>query len=91
MGVFFILVGVTGLRWGATLARSRGREPAYCRLPLACGSNRFPRWFEPTRSCKTKNTPQKWCFYFGRSDWVRTSDLYVPNVALYQAELHSEN
>ena len=26
----------------------------------------------------------------GRSDWVRTSDLYVPNVALYQAELHSE-
>ena len=30
-------------------------------------------------------------FYCGRSDWVRTSDLYVPNVALYQAELHSEN
>ena len=27
----------------------------------------------------------------GRSDWVRTSDLYVPNVALYQAELHSAN
>ena len=27
----------------------------------------------------------------GRSDWVRTSDLYVPNVALYQAELHSVN
>ena len=30
-------------------------------------------------------------FFIGRSDWVRTSDLYVPNVALYQAELHSEN
>ena len=30
-------------------------------------------------------------FICGRSDWVRTSDLYVPNVALYQAELHSEN
>ena len=29
-------------------------------------------------------------FKIGRSDWVRTSDLYVPNVALYQAELHSE-
>ena len=30
-------------------------------------------------------------YFSGRSDWVRTSDLYVPNVALYQAELHSEN
>ncbi len=29
-------------------------------------------------------------FFIGRSDWVRTSDLYVPNVALYQAELHSD-
>ena len=24
----------------------------------------------------------------GRDDWIRTSDTYVPNVALYQAELH---
>lgn len=30
-------------------------------------------------------------FYNGRSDWTRTSDLYVPNVAFYQAELHSDN
>ena len=30
-------------------------------------------------------------FSFGRSDWTRTSDLYVPNVAFYQAELHSDN
>ena len=28
-------------------------------------------------------------FYVGRSDGIRTSDFYVPNVALYQAELHS--
>ena len=27
----------------------------------------------------------------GRSDGIRTHDLYVPNVALYQAELHSAN
>ena len=27
----------------------------------------------------------------GRSGGVRTHDLYVPNVALYQAELYSEN
>jgi len=26
----------------------------------------------------------------GRGDWIRTSDFYVPNVALYQAELHPE-
>jgi hypothetical protein len=27
---------------------------------------------------------------YGRGDWIRTSDLYVPNVALYQAEPHLE-
>ncbi len=27
---------------------------------------------------------------FGRDDWIRTSDLYVPNVALYQAEPHPD-
>ena len=26
---------------------------------------------------------------FNRRDWIRTSDLYVPNVALYQAEPHA--
>ncbi len=25
----------------------------------------------------------------GRNDWTRTSDLFVPNEAFYQAELHS--
>ncbi len=25
-----------------------------------------------------------------RGDWIRTSDLYVPNVALYQPEPHPE-
>jgi hypothetical protein len=27
---------------------------------------------------------------FGRSERIRTSGFYVPNVALYQAELHSD-
>jgi hypothetical protein len=27
-------------------------------------------------------------FRFGRGDRIRTCDFYVPNVALYQAELH---
>jgi hypothetical protein len=26
--------------------------------------------------------------YFGRGERIRTSGLYVPNVALYQAKLH---
>ena len=30
------------------------------------------------------------CEYSGRSDWIRTSDFDVPNVALYQAELRSD-
>ena len=35
------------------------------------------------KSLKYKNF-----FLTGRDDWIRTSDTYVPNVALYQAELH---
>ncbi len=27
---------------------------------------------------------------FGRIDWTRTSDLFVPNEAFYQAELQSD-
>jgi hypothetical protein len=27
---------------------------------------------------------------FGRDDWIRTSDLCVPNAALYQTEPHPE-
>ena len=27
-------------------------------------------------------------FYFGRGEWIRTTGLYVPNVALYQTKLH---
>ncbi len=27
-------------------------------------------------------------FHFGRGEWIRTTGLYVPNVALYQAKLH---
>lgn len=29
-------------------------------------------------------------FFIGRIDWTRTSDLFVPNEAFYQAELQSE-
>ena len=29
-------------------------------------------------------------YFDGRGDWIRTSGLYVPNVALYQAEPHLE-
>ena len=42
---------------------------------------------EPTVSARTC-LKLKWVRDPGRGDWVRTSDFYVPNVALYQAELH---
>ena len=29
-------------------------------------------------------------FFIGRNERIRTSDFYVPNVAFYQAELHSD-
>ncbi len=41
---------------------------------------------------------ERWCFLLtafaakhGRGDWIRTSDLAVPNRALYQAKLHPVN
>ena len=44
----------------------------------------------PPPYLNTKKPPQGRAFFvFGRSDWIRTSDFYVPNVAFYQAELHS--
>ena len=48
-------------------------------------------WYRPSTPAQNKNHPLGGFLFCGRSDWVRTSDLYVPNVALYQAELHSEN
>lgn len=36
-----------------------------------------------------KTTRKGRLFYYGRNDWTRTSDLFVPNEAFYQAELHS--
>ena len=37
-----------------------------------------------------KKNRRKLRLIYGRSSGVRTHDLYVPNVALYQAELYSE-
>lgn len=30
-------------------------------------------------------------FHFGRGEWIRTTGLYVPNVALYQTKLHLDS
>ena len=43
----------------------------------------------------TKKPPTAWQWAafggcFGRGERIRTSGLYVPNVALYQAKLHPE-
>ncbi len=39
---------------------------------------------------KTLKFPKKINVLDGRNDWTRTSDLFVPNEAFYQAELHSD-
>lgn len=62
-----------------------------------CGKNsRSNGCFCPQASSRSlvllqKKPPIGRFFSFGRSDWTWTSDLYVPNVAFYQAELHSDN
>lgn len=38
-----------------------------------------------------KKNHRKGGFFYGRIDWTRTSDLFVPNEAFYQAELQSES
>ena len=40
---------------------------------------------------KAKTTPRRGFFEFGRGSRIRTYDLYVPNVALYQAELYPDS
>ena len=39
---------------------------------------------------KTKAHREAGFGFFGRGDRIRTCDLYVPNVALYQTELHPD-
>ena len=38
---------------------------------------------------RAKGPRKRPAFFRLRSERIRTSDLYVPNVALYQAKLHS--
>ncbi len=40
---------------------------------------------------RNKKTAHKERYLCGRIDWTRTSDLFVPNEAFYQAELQSDN
>ena len=53
-------------------------------------SRLLPAVFSPPRFAHKKNH-RKGGFFYGRIDWTRTSDLFVPNEAFYQAELHSVN
>ena len=43
-----------------------------------------------TRSFRHKKAGPGPAFSIGRGDRIRTCDLYVPNVALYQTELHPD-
>ena len=59
------------------------------RNPGSISSSEF-LFFMPV-SYYIKNTvPISDTVSFNRSDVIRTRDLYVPNVALYQAEPHSD-
>ena len=44
----------------------------------------------PMLAHSTQKTPRRVFSCVGRIDWTRTSDLFVPNEAFYQAELQSE-
>ncbi len=69
-----IFDGIEGQMTRKAMAYEEGSIPGL--LPLRQGR----RFTLGNRPCK-KN---------GRGEWNRTTDLYVPNVALYQAELHPD-
>ena len=64
--------------------------PAYPRMPFAGGQTSSSLVRAVFISNHNKKPPIKGGFCYGRNDWTRTSDLFVPNEAFYQAELHSE-
>ncbi len=70
---------------------SRFRKMDFVRFSLPRGNTRTSDYFcwrkksllEPVNSVKQKIGPWSY-FLFGRGDWARTSDLTVPNRALFQ-------
>ena len=46
--------------------------------------------FRPTRKAGA-GPAFRHCLNFGRGERIRTSDFYLPKVALYQAELHPDS
>ena len=65
---------------------------AACGVAYAIDSAEPLRWSEPLlRNLFIKKPPaSSGIFINGRNDWIRTSDPYVPNVVLYQAEPRSD-
>ena len=58
-----------------------------------CPTSRFGTPLPPVRVLHTENKKQDGgCHpaFYGRGDGIRTRDLYVPNVALYQTEPHPD-
>ena len=71
------------LRWLNTIGMEEGPgtvRRVFPRSPGHCGKELHEKK-QPPRDRPCKN---------GRGEWNRTTDLYVPNVALYQAELHPD-
>ena len=66
-----------------------GIEGQMARKALACEEGPTPR--PPAIAAGQEICPGKPALQKnGRGEWNRTTDLYVPNVALYQAELHPD-
>ena len=89
------MVGLTGLLCAAlelhrrTFAPGKPAIPPY-RLVLVV-KPAFSLVREPIILTIKKTAHKGRPFFNGRIDWTRTSDLFVPNEAFYQAELQSVN
>ena len=86
------MVEVTGFGRATPFTPPAAREGNYTKKPF-CGEPSGKAGSHPVSSTQHKKRtrsmnriPSK----YGRGDWIRTSGLYVPNVALYQAEPHLE-
>ena len=86
------MVEVTGFGRATPFTPPAAREESYTKKPFSgepsgkAGSHPVASTQHKKRTRSMNRIPSK----YGRGDWIRTSGLYVPNVALYQAEPHLE-
>ena len=87
------MVGLTGLLRLSYVhsAHRLNSRPAFFRPPFACSQTSVRRFVSIANAIiKQKSRPEGGFLFDGRIDWTRTSDLFDPNEAFYQAELQSD-